>query len=74
MKQSIFKILVNGMMALSLLCIAACNQESSTLFTKLDKDETGIQFQNTLFDDGSLNILNYSYFYNGGGIAIGEFH
>lgn len=56
----------------SLLCINACKNESSTLFTRLDKDETGIQFQNTLFDDGSLNILNYSYFYNGGGVAVGD--
>ena len=25
-----------------------------------------------LFDDGNLNILNYSYFYNGGGVSIGD--
>jgi hypothetical protein len=56
----------------SLICLAACTNEPSTLFTKMSADETGIQFQNTLFDDGSLNILNYSYFYNGGGVAIGD--
>jgi len=53
--------------------IAACKQESSTtLFNQLGHEETGIEFQNTLFDDDNLNILKYSYFYNGGGVAIGD--
>ena len=52
----------------------ACNHSGtdSQLFTRLDKDETGINFQNTLFDGEALNILNYIYFYNGGGTAIGD--
>src|SRR5690349_4233083 len=51
----------------------ACKSKpGNTLFTRLDNNETGIQFQNMLFSDGSLNILNYSYFYNGGGVAIGD--
>ena len=43
-----------------------------TLFTSLDKNSTGINFQNTFFDDGPLNVANYIYFYNGGGVAIGD--
>ncbi|HEV2478561.1 MAG TPA: VCBS repeat-containing protein [Puia sp.] len=55
------------------LLAAGCNTtDNSTLFTKLDKDHTGIDFQNTLFDGESLNVLNYIYFYNGGGVAIGD--
>lgn len=66
---------------ITLCLIAACLSlqpgctvpESNTrLFTQLDKDETGIDFQNTLFDDDQLNVLNYIYFYNGGGTAIGD--
>ena len=38
----------------------------------LDKNTTGINFQNTFFDDGPLNVANYIYFYNGGGVAIGD--
>jgi len=49
-----------------------CHNAPVTLFTQLSPDETGIKFQNTLFDDANLNILNYSYFYNGGGVAIGD--
>ncbi|WP_018613433.1 VCBS repeat-containing protein [Segetibacter koreensis] len=42
------------------------------MFTKLDKDKTGIKFQNTLFEDGPLNVANYIYFYNGSGVSIGD--
>src|SRR6201996_1045371 len=56
-----------------LLFAAGCSTaDNSTLFTRLDKDNTGINFQNTLFDGESLNVLNYIYFYNGGGVAIGD--
>ena len=59
--------------SLLLLFVTACKSKpGNTLFTQLSNEETGIQFQNTLFTDGELNILNYSYFYNGGGVAIGD--
>jgi hypothetical protein len=52
---------------------AGCGSNSTdTLFTQLDKDQTGIDFRNTLFDGEALNVLNYIYFYNGGGVAIGD--
>ena len=59
--------------ALCLFCLG-CHPSANTthLFTSLDKDETGVNFQNTLFDGESLNVLNYIYFYNGGGVAIGD--
>jgi enediyne biosynthesis protein E4 len=60
-----------------LLCLAvgfySCKtDDSSTLFTSLDKGSTGINFQNTFFEDGPLNVANYIYFYNGGGVAVGD--
>lgn len=45
---------------------------TSDLFTQLDEDATGINFKNTLYETESFNILNYPYFYNGGGVAIGD--
>ncbi len=72
MMYHISRLLIKVTTCFLLLCIAACKNESPTLFTRLNNDATGIQFQNTLFDDGNLNILNYSYFYNGGGVAIGD--
>ena len=58
----------------ALFLAPACrnNDTDTHLFTRLDKDATGIDFQNTLFDGEALNVLNYIYFYNGGGVAIGD--
>lgn len=50
----------------------SCKNDSTTLFTSLDKNSTGVNFQNTFFDDGPLNVANYIYFYNGGGVSIGD--
>src|SRR5713226_1198873 len=58
--------------ALFLLPGCSAPDSSPHLFTRLDKSQTGIDFQNTLFDGESLNVLNYIYFYNGGGVAIGD--
>src|SRR5215210_2396464 len=55
-----------------IIAFNGCKNDTSQLFTSLDKNKTGINFQNTFFDDGPLNVANYIYFYNGGGIAIGD--
>lgn len=46
--------------------------EEGYLFESLVADQTGVDFQNTLTETDSLNILEYLYFYNGGGVAIGD--
>ena len=46
--------------------------EDNYLFSRLDPEETGLDFQNRLTETDSMNILNYLYFYNGGGVAIGD--
>lgn len=61
--------------ALILTCfilLSGCNKEESTLFELLPPSKSGIQFENTLSEDDSLNILDYLYFYNGGGLAMGD--
>ena len=45
-----------------------------TLFTLLTPEETGISFQNILNEGLNTNILMYEYFYNGGGVASGDFN
>ncbi len=44
------------------------------LFTLLSSDQTNINFQNTLTEGLNTNILMYEYFYNGGGVAAGDFN
>src|SRR5918993_1276666 len=54
------------------LVFYSCENKSVTLFKSLDPSATGINFQNTFFEDGPLNVANYIYFYNGGGASIGD--
>jgi len=44
------------------------------LFTALSVDQTGVDFQNVLTEGLNTNILVYEYFYNGGGVATGDFN
>jgi len=43
-----------------------------TLFQLLPSKNTGIKFINEISETEHLNVLAYEYFYNGGGIAVGD--
>ena len=61
------------LVALALPLVTGCSDDSTGhLFTKFSEDRTGINFKNQLFETDELNVLNYSYFYNGGGVSIGD--
>lgn len=45
---------------------------SPTLFTSLDKEDTGFDFVNRIQNQKDFNIFQYRNFYNGGGVAIGD--
>ncbi len=56
-----------------LVSLIACREERLTLFTRLSESETRIDFNNLLKEGNpDFSILNYPYFYNGGGVAIGD--
>ncbi len=55
-----------------LLVSSACNSGGDTLFSELSPRKTGIFFKNTLRETPEFNVLEYTYFYNGGGVAIGD--
>ena len=44
----------------------------SPLFELLQPAATGITFANTLPEKADFNILNYLYYYDGGGVAVGD--
>jgi hypothetical protein len=50
----------------------SCQHKPETLFERLGPEKTGIQFTNRNEDTDSLNILDYLYYYNGAGVAIGD--
>jgi hypothetical protein len=43
-----------------------------TLFSLLTPGQTGIDFSNSIKENANASILNYQYFYNGGGVAVGD--
>lgn len=55
-----------------LILFNGCKDDTSHMFTLLSSHRTGIDFENTLTENDTQNLLNYVYFYNGGGVAIGD--
>ncbi len=59
--------------ALFLIAVASCNQKSP-LFKEIKPEKSGLIFSNTITETEELNVLNYEYIYNGGGVGIGDFN
>ena len=47
-------------------------QPEEKRFESQSSKKTGINFKNQLTEDAKHNILTYEYFFNGGGVAIGD--
>ncbi len=62
------RLLAAGVLALA--CRPAARPP--TLFELLPPESTGVAFTNALPEDPEFNILNYLYYYNGGGVAAGD--
>ncbi len=58
-----------------LLFLAACGTEGPrepALFTPVPAERSHLTFRNDVPEDSTFNILNYLYFYDGGGVAVGD--
>lgn len=49
-----------------------CSKNEGEVFRSLDSAKTNIDFSNNIIETDKLNILDYLYFYNGGGVAVGD--
>ncbi len=64
--RKLILILIMGLLLIS------C-KKSTPLFSLLAADKTGIRFENSLpVSDTGFNILDYLYYFNGGGVAAGD--
>ncbi|OSS38545.1 hypothetical protein C723_2528 [Christiangramia flava JLT2011] len=66
---------------ISLFSLVACNKKHEAdkmhepkLFELLDASETGVNFMNEIEETKELNVMQYEYMYNGGGVGIGDFN
>lgn len=53
-------------------CTDVTNEHDVKLFSRLTSNQTSIIFKNTLSEDDDFNIVEYLYFFNGGGVSIGD--
>jgi enediyne biosynthesis protein E4 len=51
---------------------SSCNQKQAPFFRQLEQRETGIGFVNHIAETDSMNLLTYTYLYNGAGVAAGD--
>ncbi len=58
---------------LMLLLMLGCNK-NDTLFSTVPTSSSGIGFVNQLSETDSININEYLYAYNGGGVGVGDFN
>jgi hypothetical protein len=55
------------------LSIFSCRQENDkSLFRLLSPHVTGVDFINSIVENDSVNLLDYEYVYNGGGVAVAD--
>ena len=55
------------------VALGGCGGEN-TLFERLPASQTGVDFANTIVENDSLlNPIDFSYVYNGAGVAVGDF-
>lgn len=78
------KLIVRAKFILVLIVILSCfnckeenklkeeDKETNFLFNNLPVDRTNISFQNIITEDVNHSIINYIYYYNGGGVAAGD--
>ena len=48
------------------------SNDEPALFTLLTPEQTHVDFQNIINEGLNTNVLMYEYFYNGGGVAVGD--
>src|SRR3954470_12661073 len=60
--------------AIGVVVLVGCETAPTTprLFELLAPEKTGITFANDLPERPDFNILNYLYYYDGGGVAVGD--
>ncbi len=54
------------------LLVVSCSKKQDLLFDKLPSSKTNITFANNLDEKKNISILDYLYYYNGGGVATGD--
>jgi hypothetical protein len=66
-----------GLLSLTIVLLtlfAIAQTPRKTLFKPVPSSESGVNFTNALRESPVLNIITYEYYYNGGGVGLGDFN
>ncbi|WP_370174265.1 VCBS repeat-containing protein [Leeuwenhoekiella palythoae] len=55
-------------------CFLLFSCDEKKIFTEIDVQKAGLNFENTLTETDEQNVMTYEYFYNGGGVAVADFN
>jgi hypothetical protein len=66
-------LLRNYFFGLCLFLLSACSIKKP-LFELVKSENSGIHFNNEVIESDSLNVLDVSNVYNGGGVGVGDFN
>jgi ASPIC and UnbV/FG-GAP-like repeat len=63
-----------GICLVLLLIFYSCKKESKTVFRQVDSSHSNIHFNNRIVENDSINPMDKTNIYNGGGVGIGDFN
>lgn len=58
----------------AVIATCSCSDRRQTLFRLVPPSESGIDFENTVLERDTINILTVQYMYHGAGVAVGDFN
>jgi enediyne biosynthesis protein E4 len=76
--MTFYSKLLPGLWLLGVIVLSACvhedkkNTAEGALFELLTSEKTHIDFNNEIVENSKANIMSYQYFYNGGGVSVGD--
>ena len=70
--QKFLKLKNSSAVGILILFLFGCKQKEAFVFKKIPETHTNITFVNQITETEDLSILDYLYFYNGAGVAIGD--
>jgi hypothetical protein len=76
--MSLLSKVLPGLCLSGIVVLSSCQQKDKNgnsgnpLFELLSPEKTHIDFNNTIIENTKANIMSYQYFYNGGGVSVGD--
>ena len=63
--------LLTSALLLSVVGLISCT-DTAPLFERIESTESGIYFQNTIFESDTFHVLKDDHIYNGAGVGVGD--